>query len=185
MPKSETDSTRQPWSLWTNLLTESRVAGPGMMLHFNFQMVLIVWSFVVAVLWVAIAFADDPRFDRLPDLMILGTRKFGMPRENCILVAWGYETQQRQMWIKVAFLAVLYVGTFGLAIFHSIRQLRLFEAMDRDNTTMTDFVVMVSGLPPFSGSDKPEETIRKKIEEVTKEDVVGVSVAWDFLDEEE
>merc|ERR1719262_1101626 len=171
MPKSETDSTRQPWSLWTNLLTESRVAGPGMMLHFNFQMVLILWSFVVAIMWVAIAFADDPRFDRLPDLMILGTRKFGMPRENCILVAWGYETQQRQMWIKVAFLAVLYVGTFALSIYHGIRQLRLFEAADRDNTTMTDFVVHLSGLPVLGGDTNPEEAIKEAVQKATREEV--------------
>merc|ERR1719343_179639 len=136
-----------------------------MMLHFNFQMVIIVWAFGVAVMWCLIAFADDPTFERLPDLMRLGTRRFGMPRENCILVAWGYETQQRQMWIKVYFLAVVYIGTFALAIYHSIRQQRLFEDMDRDNTTMTDFVVMLSRLPISTGSQNPEDKIKKKIEE--------------------
>merc|ERR1719188_811298 len=130
------------------------------MLHFNFQMVIIVWAFFVALTWVIISYVDDPRFDRLPDLMILGTRRFGMPRENCIHVAWGYETQQRQMWIKVAFLAVLYIGTFALAIYHSIRQQRLFEDMDRDNTTMTDFVVMLSRLPILTGSQNPEDKIK-------------------------
>merc|ERR1740138_1167700 len=121
---------------------------------------------MVAVVWTAISYAEDPVFDRLPNLMRLGTRRFGMPRENCIMVAWGYETQMRLMWVKVAFLAFIYVGSFALAIYHGVRQLRLFETIDRDNTTMTDFAVMLTGLPVFKGTDKPEERIKEQVQKV-------------------
>merc|ERR1740138_1499144 len=114
---------------------------------------------MVAVVWTAISYAEDPVFDRLPNLMRLGTRRFGLPRENCIMVAWGYETQMRLMWIKVAFLVFVYVFSFALAIYHGVRQLRLFEKMDLENTTMVDFAVLLSGLPPLSGAEYPEKLI--------------------------
>jgi len=174
---------REQWPLSTNLMT-SLVAGPGMTLHFNFQMVIIVWAFAVATVWVLIAYVEDPVFDRLPDLLRLGTRRFGMPRENCIMVAWGYETQMRLMWVKIAFLVFVYVFSFALAIYHSVRQLRLFEQMDRDNSTMVDFAVLLSGLPPLSGSESPEKLIAQAVEEATDQEVIGVSVAWDFLKDE-
>merc|ERR1712194_299014 len=32
----------------------------------------------------------------------LGTRRFGTPRQNCVLVAWGYEKQQSLLSTKIA-----------------------------------------------------------------------------------
>lgn len=34
---------------------------------------------------------------------ILGTRRAKTARQNCILVAWGFETQMRLMWTKIDF----------------------------------------------------------------------------------
>lgn len=183
---------RQAWPLDTNLCKQE-VAGPGMLLHFNFQMVLIIWAFGVAALWTIISIVEDPTYDpfgmadpdNMPDLMRLGTRRFGMPRENCILVAWGYETQMRLMWVKIGFLVVVYLGSFGLAIYHSIRQLRLFENLDRENTTMSDFAVVLAGLPRFDGVKDAESEIRQAVKAATGVDAVGVSIAWDFKDVEE
>ena len=53
------------------------------------------------------------------ELFYLGTRRFGTPRHNCILVSWGYETQQRLMWTKVhslneiASLHRIVIGKYG------------------------------------------------------------------------
>merc|ERR1719440_480194 len=95
-----------------------------MLLHFNFQASIIVWALLVALCWVAIAFIVDN------DLFILGTRKFGTPRENCILVAWGYETQQRLMWTKVTFLVIIYTSSFFMAMLHGVRQMVIFDSLD-------------------------------------------------------
>jgi hypothetical protein len=184
--QSKQDNGRRPlWPLSTDLRRQE-VAGPGMMLHFHFQFNLILWAAGVGVAWIVVSYLEDPVFwGRLPDLMVLGTRKMGMPRENCILVKWGYETQQELMWIKIWFLLILYVVTFALCIVHGVRQMHLYEAMDAQNTTMTDFAAVLTGLPTFYGVELAEDIVKKEVELQTGEKVVGVSIAWDFNASEE
>eukprot|EP00928_Gymnodinium_smaydae_P077086 TRINITY_DN6024_c0_g1_i1.p1 TRINITY_DN6024_c0_g1~~TRINITY_DN6024_c0_g1_i1.p1 ORF type:complete len:992 (+),score=123.91 TRINITY_DN6024_c0_g1_i1:266-2977(+) len=169
---------RQNWPLLTNLCRRD-VAGPGIMLHFNFQAVVIVWALLVAAGWAALAtFVDE-------DLWVLGTRRFGTPRENCILVAWGYETQQRLMWTKILFCVCVYFGSFVLALLHSIRQLRLFQSADHENTTMKDYVLMLVDLPTCNGAQKVETELSQCIREQTGKTVVGISIAWDYEEKED
>jgi len=178
-PKDHEGGGRQLWPIETNLCT-TMVAGPGMLLHFNFQVFIMVWAFCVATLWVVLALLVDNA------LFILGTRKFGTPRDNCILVAWGYETQQRLMWTKILFLMIVYIGTFIMCILHGVRQLRLFQIMDTKIKTMKDFACLLSGLPEIPGSDvEVEERITQCIADYTQQDVVGVSICWDWQEQEE
>jgi len=47
---------RHIWPLETNIRSpDNNIAGPGMMLHFNFQAFFIVWPLCVALVWVALA----------------------------------------------------------------------------------------------------------------------------------
>mmetsp|Transcript_6233 Transcript_6233/g.16672 ORF Transcript_6233/g.16672 Transcript_6233/m.16672 type:complete len:944 (-) Transcript_6233:116-2947(-) len=177
MPKEEGRS-RQLWPLATNLC-RTQVAGPGMVLHFNFQAGVIAWAVAVALAWVLMAAIIDG------DLFILGTRAFGTPRSNCILVAWGYETQQRLMWTKVGFLYLVYIVSFAICLLHGVRQLRIFQIIDYENKTMKDFAAMATGLPPLDGTAFVEETMKKAVADATGQKVVGVSVAWDYGDESE
>lgn len=170
--------TRKLWPITTNLCHEL-VAGPGMCLHFNFQAMFILFPFCVASIWCLLGITIDN------DLFVLGTRAFGTPRENCHLVSWGYETQQRLMWTKVGFTYWVYVLSFAAAMFHSIRQLRCFQAVDFENKTMKDFAVIVDNLPRQSGDSRAEEDIKRAIEDATGQRVVGVSIAWDFTDKQE
>lgn len=178
----DAEGNRKPWSLFTNL-THVQVAGPGMMLHFNFQVALMIWAIFVALCWVAMCvFIDE-------DLWRLGTRRFGTPRMNCILVAWGYETQQRLMWTKVLFLVIVYLGSFFGAIVYGIYQMRAFEATDVAHKTMKDYVVMITGLPhSLTGASKLEDEIKDEMEKQipsVKGKIVGVSVCWEYGDHEE
>lgn len=178
-PKDHEGGGRQLWPIDTNLCS-TEVAGPGMLLHFNFQVFIMFWAFCVATLWVVLALLVDN------DLFVLGTRKFGTPRDNCILVAWGYETQQRLMWTKILFLAMVYIGSFLFCILHGVRQLRLFQIMDTKTKTMKDFVCLLSGMPEVSGSDTEiEERLTKCIADYTQQSVVGVSICWDWQNQEE
>jgi hypothetical protein len=178
-PKDHEGGGRELWPLDTNLCT-TMVAGPGMLLHFNFQVFIMIWAFCVATLWVIMALVVDNA------LFVLGTRKFGTPRDNCILVAWGYETQQRLMWTKILFLVIVYIGSFIFCILHGVRQLRLFQIMDTKIKTMKDFVCFLSGMPEIPGSDADiEERITKCIADYTQQDVVGVSICWDWQEQEE
>jgi hypothetical protein len=169
---------RQVHSFWTNLC-KTDVAGPGMTLHFTFQAFLIGWPLFVALLWTVLACFHN-------ELFILGTRKFGTPRHNCILVAWGYETQQGLMWTKVLFLAVVYIATFVSFLLFSVYQHRLFQKMDAENKTMKDFVVELKGLPALPADNKDvEKDIQRAVEAKTGKTIVGVSIAWNFVEVED
>jgi len=170
---------RELYPLDTNLCSEV-VAGPGMLLHFNFQAVLMVWGLWVATWWVVLAATIDNA------LFILGTRKFGTPRENCILVAWGYETQQRLMWTKVLFLVIMYLSTFFFSLLHGVRQLRIFQDLDKKTKSMKDFVLLAVGIPEMPCSDKQaEDKLAKCIEEYSGQTVIGVSICWNWKMEQD
>eukprot|EP00929_Paragymnodinium_shiwhaense_P059982 TRINITY_DN299_c0_g1_i3.p1 TRINITY_DN299_c0_g1~~TRINITY_DN299_c0_g1_i3.p1 ORF type:complete len:956 (-),score=264.29 TRINITY_DN299_c0_g1_i3:261-3128(-) len=166
------------WPLRTNMCTTD-VAGAGILLHMNFQAVVIGWAILVAAGWALLAVLIDT------DLFILGTRKFGTPRENCILVAWGYETQQELLWVKRLFLWIVYVGSFALAMLHGVRQLRLYQRLDRDQKSMKDFVAILHGLPPLAGSRRVEEELKTAIESAAGTTIVGVSIAWAFKEDKD
>lgn len=176
--RTSKESGRNLWPLTTNLLTQAP-AGAGMLLHFNFQFMIIWWGLAIAIVWVLLATVYDHA------LFILGTRSFGTPRNNCILVAWGYETQQRLMWTKVLFCQIVYVFTFVGSLLMSIRQLRLFQGFDYQNKTMKDFVLMCEGLPRISGTERVEEELKTCVMSGTGSNVVSVSVAWDHLEQQE
>jgi len=145
-----------------------------MLLHFNFQAFFIFWPLCCALLWTLIACFYN-------ELFILGTRKFGTPRHNCILVAWGYETQQGLMWTKVMFLAIVYVFSFVTFLLFSVRQLRLAQRCDATEKTMKDFALELKGLPALPGSSADvEKDIKKAVETATGKTLVGVSVAWNY-----
>lgn len=170
----DADGGRKLWPMDTNLCT-TMVAGSGLMLHFNFQVFIMLWALFMASVWVVLAFVVDDA------LFVLGTNKFGIPRDNCILVAWGYETQQRLMWTKLLYLVVVYVGSFVFAILHSVRQLRLFQSVDAKTKTMQDFMCVVSGLPEIAGSDKEVEgRLARCIADYSGQNVVGASICWDW-----
>jgi len=176
--KKDATGVRKLWPLFTNLL-RTMVAGPGMQLHFNFQFALILWALFVGVVWMCFAqFVDE-------DLWRLGTRRFGTARENCILVAWGYETQQSLMWTKVLFLYIVYIGSFLMFMIYAVYQLRCFQEADHQHKTMKDFVAMVVGLPTVSGTKPVEDDLKAKIESFSGQRIVGVSVAWDYQAHEE
>jgi hypothetical protein len=168
---------RRPYPGDTNLCT-TEVAGPGMLLHFNFQAFFIVWPLVLAVVWTIL-------FLFYPELRILGTRKFGTPRHNCILVAWGYETQHRLMWTKNLFLLIAYLFSFVSFLLFSVRQLRLYQRFHASKKTMQHFAAELRGLPQVPGNDpNVEQNIKKAVEDATQNTVkiVGVSVAWTYMD---
>lgn len=177
MPK-QGDGHRQLFPITTNLCREN-VAGAGMMLHFNFQVMIMLWALLVSAGWYIMAMTVDE------DLLVLGRRKFGMPRENCILVAWGYHTQQRLMWTKILFCLIMYLASFALCLAHGVRQLRLFQEFDFRNKTMKDFVAIAVGLPPLPGTERVEESLERAVAAAGARDIVGVSCCWTFADEEE
>lgn len=155
------------------------VGGNGIILHFNFQAVLIVWALVLTIVWAAFVFYVDE------DLAVLGTRRADTPWENCWVVQWGLETQVRLMWTKVAFAAFVYVFSFVGVILFGIRQLRISQVMDEACTTHMDYCAHIDGIPLLDGNVKVEDELIKFFEEKTSASIVGVSVCWDMGDQAE
>merc|ERR1719163_2082126 len=103
-----------------------------------------LWALFVALSWCTLIVFVDPA------LAILGTRKFGTPRENCILVAWGYETQQRLMWTKVSFLVIVYVFSVVSFFWFALRQQKIYVALDSATKSMKDFALELKGVPELT-----------------------------------
>lgn len=172
MADPQGNGRRRTYDIKTNCCKED-VAGPGMLLHFNFQAFLIVWPLVIAIFWTILACFHN-------ELFILGTRQFGTPRQNCILVAWGYETQQRLMYTKVLFLVMTYVFSVVYFLYFGIRQHKIYEVADATESTMKDFAVELKGLPAVTADPNAEKDIAKAVEDAIGKKPVGVSIAWNY-----
>jgi hypothetical protein len=173
--------SRELYPFSTNLCVHD-VAGPGMVLHFRFQVYLILWAIAVACIWWCFCLRHN-------ELYILGTRKFGTPRENCILVEWGWHTQHELMWTKVYFLCIAYTFTFATTILHAIFQMQCFERLDAKTKSMKDFAAFVTGIPTVKGSEKVEQKLTDAINNTwgasSGKKCIGSSVAWNYKDIEE
>jgi len=156
------------------------VAGPGILHLFNFQFLIIVWAVGVLLAWTIMAFAVDT------DFFILGTKEPGKtPRDNCIIVEWGFETQQRLMTAKYSFVFILYMVTFVGLMVYSAFQLRRHQNLDAGRVTHKDFCAKVAGIPQLSGKDRVEEELRDLFEKETQHKVLGVSICWNFEEKED
>jgi len=163
----------QAYPLGTNLLTNN-VAGVGTMCLFRFQFALLVWALTLLGLWLGFTLFVSK------DLLILGNKPAISPMILCAVVRWGRQRQLELLWVKVAWLAIAYVFSFGCAIAYAIQQTKLVHDADADRTTMCDFVALVDGLPRTKGTEQVESLIKEKVAQATGEEVVGVSVAWDY-----
>jgi len=172
MPKDD-EYSRELWPLSTNL-TKEVVAGPQFRLAFNFQVTIIVWAFAIGIAWVVLAYVYDL------ELLQLGLHRAKNARQNCIVVAFGYETQRKLMYVKTCFLIGVYVFSFVYYVSIAVRHQRLFQDMDDEELTYKDFTARVLNLPLVKGSQPVEKDIKEAVERATGEEVVGVSVCWDF-----
>eukprot|EP00929_Paragymnodinium_shiwhaense_P119479 TRINITY_DN91385_c0_g1_i1.p1 TRINITY_DN91385_c0_g1~~TRINITY_DN91385_c0_g1_i1.p1 ORF type:complete len:1167 (-),score=310.77 TRINITY_DN91385_c0_g1_i1:92-3592(-) len=188
MPKEEAEEategeppsgpSRKLWPLCLNL-TWTPAGGVGMSLHFSFQLMLIVWSSCIVLAWYWMGLHIDP------ELLELGTHKTGTERQNCVLIAFGYEAQNRLMWTKVYFTYGLYIASFLGCLIYAVVQLHHFRKMDERMTTHKDFCAVVSGVPEFTGEEKAEELLKSHLEEQLGVNVVYCSIAWDYYNQED
>mmetsp|Transcript_42834 Transcript_42834/g.118397 ORF Transcript_42834/g.118397 Transcript_42834/m.118397 type:complete len:1152 (+) Transcript_42834:168-3623(+) len=175
LPVHNPHSSRHLWPLTTNLLNTS-VAGPGVVLHFNFQFNVITWAFVVLTTWVLFSLIFEP------DFLSWARPKAKTPRQTCIMVAWDYEMVRNVLVPKVCFVSFLYLLSFFSAIVHSVRQLKSFQRLSRQMPTHKVFCAKCTGLPNISGKAYIEQELKFAVEYATEQTVIGVSVTWDVSD---
>ncbi|CAE6964218.1 unnamed protein product [Symbiodinium sp. CCMP2592] len=178
MQKYRSGPQRDLWPLTTNLCV-TPVGGPGLLLYFNFLAAVIVWSAAIGFGWLIMAYVVDQ------DLLILGRKEYGTPYRNCVLVAWGFVTQQRLMWAKLSFLLGVYIVTFLACLLHGVRQRCLFQQSDVKDT-MKAFAALVKGLPEIRASEaQVEAELSDLVTSLAGQPVVGVSVCWNFSSQQE
>jgi len=180
--KRMSNVSRELYPFDTNLCVTD-VGGPGMVLHFRFQVFLIVWAVAVAIIWWCFCLRHN-------ELYILGTRKFGTPRENCILVEWGWHTQHDLMWTKVYFLCITYAFTFFATVMHATLQMQCFERLDAKTKSMKDFAAFIGGIPEEDGGVQVESKLVEAINNSwgkanENKKCIGASVAWNYNHMEE
>ena len=168
----ERGEERQLWPLTTNTLAVP-VAGPGSVLFFRYQLFIMAWAAVLAALWVAFVSATDG------SLFALGTEDPQSPRELCAVIHRGYESQRNMMSTKANFLAAAYLVSFALCIGFGILQQRAFHRLNM-HATHGDFIALLDGLPATSGTENLEETLKTELQKATSQDIIGVSVGWDY-----
>lgn len=160
----------------TNLCT-TNVAGPGNMLFFRYQAAGIVWSVTLLAVWIGLVLSADPNIFRV------GLRKASTPQMMCYVVNWGRHMQMKYIWVKVYWLIFAYTFSFLGSLWYAVNSTRLFQELDNQFTTMADFVAICRCVPIMNGDTKVEDCIKECIEKELGEEVVGVSVCWDFHDE--
>lgn len=170
----------QPYSLWLNLRRHD-VAGVGVLLFFDWQFWILVWSCVIMAVFLALGIAFPTRPSAIE-------YQPGDPRS---FQACNFDVERQASRVadmKLAYfwaVFVLYVlsttGSLALARFHK----RMFKNVCEEELTMSDFTLMVQGLPrdpKFLGSERLEEDLKDAFEKALGSRIIGVSVCWDYRD---
>lgn len=173
-------STESLYPLATNFqsVDAAGIAGPGLVLHFNFLGAMVAWPSGVLVIWLIIVFSNTV------SLFDLGTLPAVTPAAFCGVRHWGHVMQMNFIDVKILFLMLVYAFTFAGSIAYALVQIRRFDTMNED-VTMGDFGAYVTGLPKLTSSEMPEQRYKEILEQVTGKELVGVSVCWAFHDKSE
>lgn len=167
------DAASEAYPLSTNLMG-ANIAGPGTMCLFRYQCALLVWAFVLILVWLIMGLAVDT------DIFLVGIRKAETPQEFCAVIAWGRKRQMELVYLKCIWLGIAYGFSFVGALIFAVIQHRLFDRVNNETTSMTDFTAVIPNLPQITGDNHAEEELREAISRHTQERVVGVSVCWDY-----
>jgi len=152
------------------------IAGVGTMVFFRFQTAVLIWAITGFLLFLGLGLGVST------DLFKIGIKKAVTPQQFCAVIKWGRARQMELVWTKVAWLAFMYPFSILGAFYYSINSQRLFDHMDNEQMTMSDYVASIRDIPKVKGTDKTEEKLKEAIEKASGEKVVGVSCAWDFHD---
>jgi hypothetical protein len=89
------------------------------------------------------------------------------------------------MWTKVAFLVLTYFFSFAGFLAYGVWQFRTYQEVKARETTMMDFAAELTGLPNLPGTPSLEEDLKKAVVEATGKEVIGVSIAWRYGENED
>eukprot|EP00933_Yihiella_yeosuensis_P051491 TRINITY_DN4943_c0_g2_i1.p1 TRINITY_DN4943_c0_g2~~TRINITY_DN4943_c0_g2_i1.p1 ORF type:complete len:964 (-),score=183.11 TRINITY_DN4943_c0_g2_i1:158-3049(-) len=170
------DGELAAYPLTTNLCGKD-VAGPGTTVYFRFQAALLIWGGVLFTVWMGFAIFVST------DLLQLGNREAKSPQILCAVIHWGRGRQIELLWTKVYWLVFAWIFSFLGATYYAVTSTMYFTQYDDDHDTMSDFAARLEGFPRFRGTAQVEVTLKEIVERTTGQEVVGVSIGWDYSEE--
>jgi hypothetical protein len=163
------------YPLTTNLLRQP-VGGPGTCLHFNFEVVVMIWAVVMCYVYAMVSCMIST------DMMIIGLWPAKTSQQLCAVVHWGHDAQMRDMWARSLFIIFAYLFTFLGSLAFGKYQYHDFERLDDVYTSMKDYAMFVKGLPILKGSENVELKLKECVQKATKQKVVGASICWNYTE---
>eukprot|EP00746_Dinoflagellata_sp_MGD_P023548 gnl/MRDRNA2_/MRDRNA2_155186_c0_seq1.p1 gnl/MRDRNA2_/MRDRNA2_155186_c0~~gnl/MRDRNA2_/MRDRNA2_155186_c0_seq1.p1 ORF type:complete len:929 (+),score=101.84 gnl/MRDRNA2_/MRDRNA2_155186_c0_seq1:38-2824(+) len=159
------------YPLSTNVHTEY-LAGAGIILHFNWQLFIIMWCILMCV-----GLSQDSPALR----SAFGKHVFS--RQTCH-ASEEEQTKAEESFHEIdmnllLFAFIAYFGTSLSCLVFAIYQNFLFKHID-ERSTMAHYALHVHGFPVEKGNPRIEQEYKEFIELATGLDVVGVSVCWNF-----
>jgi len=170
--------TFQPFDMWIDLGKHMN-AGIGLMLHFRWQQVVMVWSFFMVLILVILqcffntrpsAIKHDPG---APEAFKACELDLHLQEDNFVFM--------EQVYFFAALLIYIF-STVGCIVF-AVHQRRTSRGASDKEITMGDYALLAKGLPQRPGAVDVEGEIQAFFEQsFPDKSIVGVSVCWDFHD---
>lgn len=173
------------YSLATDLTSVMTNGGVGVLLHFRYQWMVLLWS-LLALLVFGFAAAWNGRLRAADVLVMQPTHDEAL--HACLHVDAGEAVALETMRLHFLYATgVMYVLSTAGAIWLATTQKRKYQEVEDKTTTMADFALWCSGFPAESWSEGAEGH-RGLEEEYTSffrnsawgDSVVGTSVIWDL-----
>mmetsp|Transcript_11327 Transcript_11327/g.21449 ORF Transcript_11327/g.21449 Transcript_11327/m.21449 type:complete len:1100 (-) Transcript_11327:128-3427(-) len=176
---AETHSFRPP-PFFTNLATKN-VSGIGVLLHFSWQLHLLIWAALMALSLSILAIC----LQHIPGLMAM-MRSYHNPSDPDVLKACvengKKDAKEAAHADRVFFyfvVAVYVISTLGCLLLMA-RHRKQVQRDDAEHDTMMDYAVYAEGLPIGSGETNLEERYTLFFKQAFPDlEIVGVSICWD------
>merc|ERR1719428_2052177 len=157
------------------------LAGAGVMLHFRWQLLMLCWSIMVLLMLVGSklyldgAAAGTMHLLQGNPMRINSMSECDTPEE----AAESLEVINHVEEVLFYLCLMLYLISFVGIIIFSIRQRIFFADVDEQHATMEDYVLIVGNLPKNEMGDGRTE------KELPNGNVIGVSIAWKYVENED
>mmetsp|Transcript_762 Transcript_762/g.1835 ORF Transcript_762/g.1835 Transcript_762/m.1835 type:complete len:1013 (+) Transcript_762:44-3082(+) len=174
----------RPWPLWSTNLRKKMVSGIGVLLHFDWQFWVLVWSVAVLIVLCILAAIFPTRPSAViyapgdPEGFEACNKNIRFHRKAVAYMELVYSCVVFGIYI-VTFLGTLWLARRHQILYHDVHS-------KKDFLTPNRFSVVASGLPTEAKTEGDpdgillEERIKEALQEASGEKVVGVSVCWDF-----
>jgi len=167
------------FSLFHTNLRQHSATGTGVLLHFNWQMAIIVWVMMITV----ILFMVRVRFPTRPEAIKEDLGSDGSfdacRRHVSIQMQRVFRMEQHYFWVVFG----IYVGTTLGSIYMARWLQDLFEQRRSEDITVGQYALYIKGLPRDLNAKTAESDLTQFLrQEFPTLDILGVSICWDLTE---